>query len=186
MRLRPAVWLVALAVAGIDRATKEWAVHALHDGHSVPIVGSVLRLTLVYNDGAALSILGHQTIVVTMVMISVTILLLWFHGRARGLLGVVVFGAALGGAMGNLYDRFFIGVGMGRGPVIDMICYGRFFIGNVADIAIVLAAAATIVASWTGRSVLSPPRGSPAEAAGAATTAGSGSPSDVAAEAPRR
>jgi signal peptidase II len=150
------VWLVALAVAGIDQATKAWAVHALGDGHSVPIIGSVLRLSLVYNEGAALSILGEHTIVVTGIMLAIMVFLVWFHGRARGILGIAVFGAAMGGAIGNLYDRFFVGAGMGKGPVIDMICYGDVFIGNVADIAIVLAAAAVIIASWVGRSVITP------------------------------
>lgn len=189
MRLRPAVWLVALAVAALDRATKIWAEHALHDGHSVPIIGSSLRLSLVYNEGAALSILGDYTIVVTGVMLTVTAFLLWFHGRARGILGVAVFGAAIGGAMGNLYDRFFVGVGGGRGSVIDMICYGDFFIGNVADIAIVLAAAAVIVASWAGRSVVTPRRGPENPASEPATgnpAAGQGTPSRATGETPHR
>jgi signal peptidase II len=156
VKFRPAVWLVAALVAGIDQAVKFWASHALHDGHSIPILGSTLRLTLVYNEGAALSVLGHQTIVITAIMIAIALMLIWFHGRANGLLGVLVIGAALGGAFGNLWDRFTVGYGGGRGPVIDMIAYGNFFIGNVADIAIVLAAGATIVASWTNHSVLLP------------------------------
>lgn len=131
----------------------------------VPVLGSFIELRLVYNEGAALSILGHQTVIVTIVMVAIAALLIWSHGRAKGLLGVLVFGAALGGAFGNLYDRFFVGVGWGRGPVIDMIDYGGVFIGNVADIAIVLAAAATIVASWRGSHIMLPRggRGVPGE-----------------------
>jgi signal peptidase II len=160
MRLRPAVWLVALLIAGLDQATKAWAIRDLShpDGHVVPLMGRYLSLRLEYNDGAALSLLGHTTWLVTLIMLSVTVLVLWFHGRANGIFGILVFGAALGGALGNLYDRFFRGVGMGRGPVVDMINYNGYFTGNVADIAIVLAAAAVIIASWTGTNILLPPR----------------------------
>lgn len=156
MRIRIAVWLTALLVCGIDQVTKWWAINHLHDGHSVPIIGDFLSLKLVYNEGAALSILGNFGVVITIVMILILVALVWLHGRAIGFFGIAVFGLAMGGAMGNLIDRFARGVGWGRGPVIDMINYGDFFIGNVADIAIVFAAAATIAISWTGNRILAP------------------------------
>ena len=40
----------------------------------------------------------------------------------------------------NLGDRFFRDPGPGRGHVVDFLDYFGFFVGNVADIAIVLAA----------------------------------------------
>jgi signal peptidase II len=156
VRLRPAVWLVALVVAGLDQTTKVLAIRELSDGHRVSLLGHYLSLGLVYNDGAALSLLRNATWFVTLVMVIITVVVLWFHGRARGFLGVFVFGAALGGAIGNLYDRFFRGTGLGRGSVVDMINYNDFFTGNVADIAIVSAATVVIVASWTGRNIVHP------------------------------
>jgi signal peptidase II len=159
MRVRVAVWLVALLVLGIDLATKWWAVHSLSDGHSIPIIGDLLSLKLVYNEGAALSILGDFGVAITVVMVLILVGLIWLHGRAVGFFGIAVFGLAMGGAMGNLYDRFTRGAGWGRGPVIDMINYSDFFIGNVADIAIVFAAAGTIAASWTGARMLTPRQG---------------------------
>jgi signal peptidase II len=160
MKARIAVWLVALLVCGIDHATKWWAINNLKDGHSVPIIGSHLSLKLVYNEGAALSILGDFGSAITVIMILILVGLVWLHGRAVGFYGIAVFGMAMGGAMGNIIDRFARGTGWGRGPVIDMINYGDFFIGNVADIAIVCAAAGTIAASWTGTRMLKP-RGAP-------------------------
>lgn len=163
MRVRVAVWLVALVVCGIDQATKWWAIQILGDGHSIPIIGDLLSLKLVYNEGAALSIFGQFGVVITVVMILILVGLIWLHGRAVGFFGIAVFGLAMGGAMGNLYDRFTRGMGWGRGPVIDMINYSDFFIGNVADIAIVFAAAGTIAASWTGARMLTPRKGRRAE-----------------------
>ncbi len=156
MRVRLAVWLVALAVCVIDEATKWWAIRSLGDGHTVPIIGSHLSFKLVYNEGAALSFFGGYGVAITIFMILVMTVLLWLHGRAVGFFGVAIFGMALGGAMGNLIDRFFRGEGWGRGPVIDMINYSDFFIGNVADVAIVCAAAATIAVTWTGTPMLRP------------------------------
>jgi signal peptidase II len=156
MKVRLAVWAVAAVVFAIDYTTKLWAIHALSDGHSIEIIGSHLTLKLVYNEGAALSILGNFGIGITIVMLLVIIVLLWFHGRTASLYSIVVFGLALGGAVGNFYDRMIRGLGWGRGPVVDMIKYGDFFIGNVADIAIVCAAAATIAASWMRLPMLKP------------------------------
>jgi signal peptidase II len=156
MRVRLAIWVVAAVVFAIDYATKIWAIHALSDGHTIEVIGSHLTLKLVYNEGAALSILGDFGIGITIVMVLVIAFLLWFHGRAANAYSIVVFGAALGGAIGNFYDRMIRGLGWGRGPVVDMIKYGDFFIGNVADIAIVCAAAATIAASWMGLPMLTP------------------------------
>jgi signal peptidase II len=50
-------------------------------------------------------------------------------------------GLLLGGSLGNLTDRMIREPGPGRGHVVDFIDYFGLFIGNVADIAIVGAAA---------------------------------------------
>ena len=50
----------------------------------------------------------------------------------------VALGLLLGGAIGNLTDRFVRAPGRGQGHVVDFIDYNRWFIGNVADIAIVV------------------------------------------------
>ncbi len=52
----------------------------------------------------------------------------------------VVLGLLLGGALGNLIDRLFRAPGPLRGHVVDFLDYYTFFVGNVADIAIVVAA----------------------------------------------
>jgi signal peptidase II len=52
----------------------------------------------------------------------------------------VALGLLLGGAVGNLIDRLVRDPGVARGHVVDFIAYGDWFVGNVADIAIVAAA----------------------------------------------
>ena len=156
MTLRPAVWLVALAVVVLDQTSKWWAQSALADGRHISLIGDYLTLQLAYNSGAALSVLRGNTWLVTLVMVVVTVWLVSHIRRVKGRLGVVIIGLALGGALGNLSDRLFRPPGPGRGEVVDMIGYYHWFVGNVADIAIVGAAAAAILAVWRGVYLLEP------------------------------
>ena len=50
----------------------------------------------------------------------------------------VALGLLLGGALGNLVDRLVREPGLARGEVVDFIAYANWFVGNVADIAIVV------------------------------------------------
>ena len=156
LRFLPAVWLVALLVAGLDQASKLWAINHLTGGGRVDVIGDWLGFELVYNSGAAFSLLNGATWVVTVVMLAVTGALIWYHGRASGKLAIGLFGAALGGAIGNLIDRLVRDDGWGTGAVVDMINYGNQFVGNVADIAIVGAATVAVLASWRGVVLVEP------------------------------
>jgi len=169
LRFLPAVWLVAVLVAGLDQFSKVWAISSLTGGGRVDLLGDWLGLELVYNSGAAFSLFAGTTWVVTVVMLGVTGALIWYHGRARGKLAIGLFGAALGGAAGNLIDRLFRDGGWGSGAVVDMINYGDQFVGNVADIAIVGAAAVAVLASWRGKVLVEPEPSSESPPAGAAT-----------------
>ncbi len=171
MKLRPAVWLVALVVIALDQAAKWWAQNELTDGRRISIVGDYLTLQLAHNSGAALSVLRGSTWIVTGVMVLVTLWLLTHYTRAKGKVGVAVFGLALGGALGNLTDRMFRPPGPGRGEVVDMIGYYHWFIGNVADIAIIVAAAMAILWVWRGAAIMTPSAREEREAAAAAAAA---------------
>jgi signal peptidase II len=171
MTLRPAVWLVALAVVVVDQTSKWWAESALVDDRHVRLIGGYLTLQLEYNSGAALSVLRGSTWVVTGVMLVVTVWLISHIRRVRGRLGVAIIGFALGGALGNLSDRLLRAPGPGQGKVVDMIGYYHWFVGNVADIAIVGAAAAAILAVWRGVYLLEP---TAKQARAAAEAAGEG------------
>jgi signal peptidase II len=52
---------------------------------------------------------------------------------------LVAAGMVLGGGVGNLIDRLTRPPGFGIGRVVDFIAYWDWFIGNIADIAIVAA-----------------------------------------------
>ncbi|WP_291377647.1 signal peptidase II [Demequina sp.] len=158
MRVRPAVWLAAILVIAIDLFSKQWALAALMPGVKHPVIGDVISVQLVFNSGAAFSLGEGYTWILTIVAVVVTAGLVYYARRARTPLATGLLGVALGGAVGNLIDRLFREPGFGRGHVVDMINYNDMFVGNIADIAIVGAAAVFMLASLFGKRLLEPAR----------------------------
>jgi signal peptidase II len=152
-RRRLALWvfLLAAAVLAADQLTKWWAQSALEVGDEpVPLVGSLLSLRLVFNSGAALSIATGYTWVLTIIVVVVVIAILRVVRRLGSRGWAVALGLLLGGALGNLVDRLTREPGFARGHVVDFIDYAGFFVGNVADIAIVAAAVLIALLSLRG------------------------------------
>ncbi|WP_062518406.1 signal peptidase II [Demequina gelatinilytica] len=159
MTWRPAFWLCAAGVVVADLATKQWALHALTPGVEHPLLGDVLSLQLVFNSGAAFSLGDESTWILTIVALAVTAAIVVYGRRAQTRWSAVLVGVALGGALGNLVDRLFRDPSFGEGHVVDMINYGDMFIGNVADIAIVGAAIALVIAAMMSKPILEPAAG---------------------------
>jgi signal peptidase II len=152
-RGRLVAWTVGLAVLVLvlDQLTKWWAESTLVLGDDpVRLVGSLLGLRLLYNPGAALSIATGMTWLLTIVVVAVVVVIVRMVGRIGSRGWAVALGLLLGGAVGNLIDRIFREPGFARGHVVDFIDYAGFFVGNVADIAIVAAAVMIAVLSVLG------------------------------------
>lgn len=151
-RRRLITWTFVLAalVLVVDQLTKWWAESALVlGGDPKPLIGELLQLRLIYNPGAALSIATGMTWVLTIVVVVVVVVIVRAIRRIGSTGWAVALGLLLGGALGNLGDRFFREPGFARGHVVDFIDYG-VFVGNVADIAIVAAAVLIVVLSFRG------------------------------------
>lgn len=145
-----ALVLLAVVVVALDQGTKAWALSALTEGERTPLLGDLLGLTLVFNPGAALGIATGMTWVLTLAAIAVTVIVLKVSSRLGSRTWTVALGLLLGGAVGNLVDRLFREPGIARGLVVDFIAYGDWFVGNVADIAIVAAAGLMILLGMRG------------------------------------
>lgn len=156
MTWRPALWLVALAVIVLDQLTKQWALSALAPGERHALIGDLLSFQLVFNSGAAFSLGDGYTWVMTIIALIVTVGIVYYARRAQSTFAVVMFGIGLGGAVGNLIDRLLREPSFGQGHVVDMINYNGWFVGNVADLAIVGVAAAVLIMSFTNRPLLAP------------------------------
>src|SRR3989338_10171374 len=104
------VILPALAVLAADQATKWFALEYLSRVPTVPVVPRLFHLTFVLNSGVAFGFFQGHGLWITLG--TLVILALLFRATLRGAPGKwvpVYLGLILGGAMGNLIDRFRFG-----------------------------------------------------------------------------
>ncbi|MGO1174185.1 MAG: signal peptidase II, partial [Actinomycetaceae bacterium] len=144
---------LAAAVAVVDQVTKQIALATLDEGVRVPVLGDLLGWQLWFNPGAAFSIGTGTTWLFTIIMVVVIVVILRYARRLRSVPWTVALGLLLGGAVGNLIDRTFRDPSPFQGHVVDFIAYYDWFIGNVADIGIVVAALVICVLALTGREI---------------------------------
>jgi signal peptidase II len=142
-------------VAGIvlaDAFTKLVAVDRLAPVHTPhPVLGDVLRWTLVYNPGAAFGLhLGPWSRWIFIGLTFVALGVLWSMYRqsaAEARVKVIALATIAGGAIGNLVDR----VRSSRG-VVDFIDVGvgdwRWPTFNIADIAVSCGAILLAIILW--------------------------------------
>lgn len=143
-RFTLARWLIIVAVVfALDRVTKHWAVDLMQPYQPVAVT-PFLNLTLVYNPGAAFSLLsdagGWQRWFFSIFSsVVAVVLLVWLYRLPRDQIWMgVALSLILGGALGNLWDRLTIGV------VVDFIDvhYGQWHwpAFNIADAGISIGA----------------------------------------------
>ncbi len=144
-------WGLALGLVCllVDQLSKEWALASL-SSERIDILGSAFGLKLIHNPGAAFSVGEGSTWIFTTFALAVVVALPVFIGRTGSRVWALGLGAVWGGAAGNLLDRFLRAPGGGRGHVVDFLAYGDFFVGNVADIILCLAAVFLVVISMRG------------------------------------
>jgi signal peptidase II len=126
---------LAVAVLVADQLTKAWLVSFLSPGQRTEVIGSYVRLVHSQNTGALFGLFRDQAAVFAIVSVGVVGLIVWFHGNAgRNTLLSIALGLLLGGALGNMTDRFRYGY------VVDFVDIGigdlRWYTFNVADAAI--------------------------------------------------
>jgi signal peptidase II len=142
--------VIAVLAYASDQVTKLIALDRLGDGESRSVIGDVLRLKLIGNPGAALSLGAGNTWVMTIIAVVVLVAIAFVAKDLGSRAWAVALGALLGSALGNLTDRFVRPPGGGQGHVVDFIDYNGWFIGNVADIWIVAAAILIVLLALRG------------------------------------
>jgi signal peptidase II len=149
-RLFVVLGVVAVLAFVSDQLTKKVALDVLGDGESRPFVGDFIRLKLIGNPGAALSLGASNTWVMTGIALAVLVAIIVVARQLGSRAWAIALGLLLGAAIGNLTDRFVRPPGGGQGHVVDFIDYNRWFIGNVADIWIVSAACLVVLLALLG------------------------------------
>ncbi|RAU93008.1 signal peptidase II [Mycolicibacter senuensis] len=141
---------VAAVVLLVDVVTKVLAVRLLTPGQPVSIIGDTVTWTLVRNSGAAFSMATSYTWVLTLIASSVVLGIIWMSRRLVSPWWAVGLGMILGGALGNLVDRFFRAPGHLQGHVVDFLSIGWWPVFNVADPAVVGGAILLVTLSVFG------------------------------------
>jgi signal peptidase II len=141
---------VAVAVLGLDLASKAAVVANLSVHDVIRLLGGFLKLRVDRNPGAAFSFAPGLTIVFSLIAITVVVVILRSSRRIRSLPWAITLGLLLGGATGNLIDRIFRSPGLFRGWVVDWIQVPHWPVFNLADSAIVCGGILAVLLSARG------------------------------------
>ena len=128
-----------LGTIGFDRLTKIIFSNLLGLNESIALVRNVLHFTLVHNNGIAFGLFkdcGAVFIIIPLILTGLLIYNVYYHRHSENLSRtyIVAFSLILGGAVGNLIDRIFLGY------VIDFIDFRIWPVFNIADSAITIGA----------------------------------------------
>ncbi|HOO76292.1 MAG TPA: signal peptidase II [bacterium] len=150
----------------LDQVCKWLAVANLAPGRPLSVVPGFFNLTLVYNRGGAFGLFpGKAGVFIVLSLVIIGVLLVCYRRIfARGRMFQVCAGLILGGAVGNLLDRFH------HAHVIDFL---DFYLGkrhwpafNIADSAICVGVGLLIVLSMAGKDRVRRPQSAPGAPAG--------------------
>lgn len=134
--------VTAVVVLALDIATKTAIVASMADGQRIPLLlDGTVSLVLVRNPGAAFSLATGMTWLLTLVALAVVVGIARFARRLRSPGWALALGLVLGGALGNLVDRFFRSPGPLEGHVVDFVSVGWWPVFNAADSAICVGGA---------------------------------------------
>lgn len=139
------------AVVTLDLITKLWIQRSFRLYEQVEVIGDYVRLTFIYNPGAAFGIhVGEYSRVVFLVLSLVALVALiamYWTTPVRDRVRLWSIALICGGALGNLIDR----VRSPRG-VVDFLDVGvgsmRWPVFNVADMAVTIGAVLLAISLW--------------------------------------
>lgn len=137
---------LALILLVIDQLTKWWVSVSLEFGVPNNLIGNVIRLTRVHNDGGAFGIFpgGGVVFIIVSSVVSLILLLILLTMQIDSRLIKAGMALVLAGAIGNLIDR------IRWGYVLDFFEVRGFPIFNVADACITVGAVCIILAILFG------------------------------------
>lgn len=149
------VWIVPVVAAllglGLDQLTKSLAVAHLSSGEPRELIGSLLRLHLTRNPGAAFSTGTNMTVLLSCVAIVAAVVVAWFAlVKARDAGWALALGLLEAGILGNVADRLVREPAPFKGHVVDFLELPHWPIFNVADCCITVAALLIVIQAGRG------------------------------------
>jgi signal peptidase II len=141
---------IAAAIVAADLLTKRYA--ALHfDGNPVEIIPGFFGFTFVENPGGAFGMFQNGGVIIGIAALIITLVVLVALAAERPMAETVALGLVVGGAVGNLVDRFARGEGIIDGPVIDWVELWWIPTFNIADASVTVAVALLLIHAWRSK-----------------------------------
>ncbi|QFU09873.1 Lipoprotein signal peptidase [Rhodobacteraceae bacterium THAF1] len=150
------LWRIAGVTFALDQITKVFVLHVLGlmSRGVVDVVPPFLTFRMAWNQGINFGLFANSAETTRWILIAVALVIsvwiaIWMHRERPGYWGQVSGGLLIGGALGNVIDRFVYGA---VADFLNMTCCGieNPYSFNVADIAIFLGAVGLIL--FTGKS----------------------------------
>ncbi len=148
--------LIALIAMLADLISKSLVVAKISpDDPGIRLLGGAVYLVQARNSGAAFSVGTGATVMLTAISVVVVVVIARAARNLTSKAWAVSLGLVLGGALGNLIDRFFRAPAPGKGHVVDWISLfaadGHVWpIFNLADSSIVVGGAIAVLLSVLG------------------------------------
>jgi len=134
---------LTIIVILLDQIIKYIVSKYIQPSQSIPIIKDIIHLTYIQNTGAGFGILkGWNAILIFVSLIIIGIILFYFDRIIKEKQIHIPIALILGGAIGNLIDRVFLG------HVIDFIDFRIWPAFNISDSCITIGALWLIVYFW--------------------------------------
>jgi signal peptidase II len=140
-------WAAAIFVVAMDAFSKQWTIHNLAIGETIPLWEGVFHFTHVRNTGAAFSLFtGGNWLKWISLVVSISLIIYGLVSPRILILEQWGYGFILGGAIGNGLDRFL------TGEVVDFIDFRliHFAVFNLADVAINIGIICLLLSTFLG------------------------------------
>lgn len=130
-------WIIALVIVLLDQILKNSIRSAFELGESLPIINNILHITYVQNTGVAFGLFkGVNFLFIIVALIAIGVILYCYKKYnkiiTKNTLLILSTSFLLGGAIGNLLDRIFLGF------VVDFIDFRIWPAFNIADSALTI------------------------------------------------
>lgn len=142
------IGLISIVVVLLDRIIKLLVDKFLILNIKNVVIDNFLYITKCYNEGAAFNIFSGNLIFLILATIFALFMLLKYikNDKKPNKISIISYGLLIGGIIGNLVDRIFLGY------VIDYLNFiifnHEFAIFNLADICIVIGAILLLLSDW--------------------------------------
>lgn len=139
---------LALIIIIFDQLTKFLVKSRLSFSESIPVIKNIFHFTLIKNFGVGFGLFNAPAarwILIILTIIIIGIILYYYKKIPEQYLPVISTSLILGGAVGNLIDRFLLGF------VVDFLDFRIWPAFNVADSAITIGVIGLIIYFWQTR-----------------------------------